>query len=101
MAGLTGVLALLLTPFTPLRLLCGLPLLALLGSGLRPWRGWGLTTALLMLPYCSAGIAEFIANPEERPRSLLFALLTAGTFLAGLDFQRRRRSSRGPARARV
>jgi hypothetical protein len=90
MAGLTGALVLLLVPLTPPRLLGGLPLLALLGSGLRPWRGWGLTAALLMLPYCAVGIAEFIASPEGRPRSLLFALCTAGTFLAGLDCQRRR-----------
>jgi hypothetical protein len=89
LAGLTGALVLLLVPLTPPRLLASLPLLALIGGALRPRRGWGLTAALLMLPYCAVGIAEFIASPEGRPRWFLLALCTAGTFLAGLDCQRR------------
>jgi hypothetical protein len=49
---------------------------------------WGITVALLMLPYFSFGLMEVIADPIGRDRAVFFTLLTVGTFLASLDAAR-------------
>jgi hypothetical protein len=87
-AGLAGLLWLLALPPTPPRLLGAAPLLLTAATAIRSPGRWGITVALLMLPYFSFGLMEVIADPIGRDRAVFFTLLTVGTFLASLDAAR-------------
>lgn len=93
LAGLTCCLALLVLPPTPPRLLGAVPLVVAAAAAIRPPARWGISVALLLLPYFSFGLMEVVTNRSDRARGALFTVCVVFTFLASLDHDRRRTSA--------
>lgn len=84
------LIALILWPPTRAwQLLGSVPLAAVFLAGLRPGPRWGGWVAVLMIPYLSIGIMNFLAGPAAPLVGLLMACGSALACLAALDWTRR------------
>jgi uncharacterized membrane protein len=70
------------------RLLVGagfaLPLVVLLGAGLRGPGRWGVWVALLMIPYVTFSVGAWLVSPATRLPGIVFALVASVVFFAGI-----------------
>lgn len=90
LAALLGLSVMTALPFSALRALVLIPLLALLFTGLRPSRLWSIAAGSIMLVYFSHGVMELLTNPAERLRATIYTILVLTVFFGAMDGLRRR-----------
>jgi uncharacterized membrane protein len=75
------------------RLLVGalfaLPLLVLIGAGLRGAARWGTWVALVMIPYVTFSVGAWLVTPAARLPGIVFATVASTVFFAGILAARR------------